>query len=213
MFPCLMSLFVTIVFIGELWILASHPLLVKFKFFYLYYNFFPLFIAINSDYFTNIFIMPSASEMQTVSQPKVNHPEPGCSSSRNCSLEVDSGANKHSDGETSVNNTHMDGSPENNADVSSMQGMDVELRYACEPTSNQEDCSTSGLHQPENPSVLQRYRTLRTGERSKRKRWRGRHDDQDFSYGVPFDECSKQELCTTTPVSGTYISKEQQVLV
>ncbi|KAE7999595.1 hypothetical protein FH972_004003 [Carpinus fangiana] len=152
----------------------------------------------------------SASEMRTVSQPKVNHPEPGCSSSRNCSLEVDSGANKHSDGENSVNNTHMDGSPENNADVSSIRGMDVELRYACEPTSNQEDCSTSGLHQPENPSVQQRYRTLRTGERSKRKRWRGRHDDQDFSYGVPFDECSKQELSTTTLVSSTFISKEQQ---
>jgi hypothetical protein len=52
MFPCLMSLFVNIVFIGELWILASHPLLVKFKFFSLYYNFFfPLFIARNSDNF------------------------------------------------------------------------------------------------------------------------------------------------------------------
>lgn len=175
-------------------------------------QFFPFFIARNSDYFfIKIFMIPS--EMRTGSQPKVNHPEPGCSSSRNCSLEVDSGANKHSDGETSVNNTHMDGSPENNADVSSIRGMDVELRYACEPTSNQEDCSTSGLHQPENPSVQQRYRTLRTGERSKRKRWRGRHDDQDFSYGVPFDECSKQEPSTTTQVSSTFISKEQQVLV
>ena len=102
--------------------------------------------------------MISASDMQTVSEPKVNQPEPGHCSSRNCSLEADSGANKHSEGETSINNTHMvhmDASPENNADVSSRQGVDVELRYACEPTCNYEDCSTSGLHQPENPRVLQ----------------------------------------------------------
>ncbi|KAF5463814.1 hypothetical protein F2P56_013944 [Juglans regia] len=127
------------------------------------------------------------SEMQAILEPKVNQLEPGCSSSRNCSLEVDSGANKHSDGETSINNTHMDGSPENNADVSSMQGMDVELRYACEPSSNHEDCSTSGLHQSENPIALQRYRPHGTGERSKRKRWRGRHDDK---CGMSFDECN-----------------------
>ncbi len=157
--------------------------------------------------------MPSASEMQTVSKPKVNQPEPGYCSSRNCSLEADSGANKHSDGETSINNTHMDGSPANNADVSSRQGMDVELRYTCEPTRNDEDCSTSGLHQLENTRVLQRYRTHGSGERSKRKRWRGRHDDQGFVYGVPFDICSKQELSTTTLVSSTYFSNEQEVLV
>ncbi|GMY11744.1 hypothetical protein FCV25MIE_06983 [Fagus crenata] len=152
----------------------------------------------------------SASEMQTVSKPKVNQPEPGYCSSRNCSLEADSGANKHSDGETSINNTHMDGSPANNADVSSRQGMDVELRYTCEPTRNHEDCSTSGLHQLENTRVLQRYRTHGSGERSKRKRWRGRHDDQGFVYGVPFDICSKQELSTTTLVSSTYFSNEQE---
>lgn len=152
----------------------------------------------------------SASEMQTVSKPKVNQPEPGYCSSRNCSLEADSGANKHSDGETSINNTHMDGSPANNADVSSRQGMDVELRYTCEPTRNDEDCSTSGLHQLENTRVLQRYRTHGSGERSKRKRWRGRHDDQGFVYGVPFDICSKQELSTTTLVSSTYFSNEQE---
>uniref|UniRef100_A0A7N2M070 Uncharacterized protein n=1 Tax=Quercus lobata TaxID=97700 RepID=A0A7N2M070_QUELO len=114
----------------------------------------------------------SASDMQTVSEPKANQPKPGYCSSRNCSLEADSGANKHSDGETSIiNNTHMDAFPENIADVSSRQGVDVELWYACEPTRNYEDCSTSGLHQPENPRVLQRHRTHGTGERSKRKRW------------------------------------------
>ncbi|KAK4584575.1 hypothetical protein RGQ29_022340 [Quercus rubra] len=152
----------------------------------------------------------SASDMQTVSEPKVNQPEPGYCSSRNCSLEADSGANKHSDGEASINNTHMDASPENNADVSSRQGVDVELRYACEPMRNHEDCSTSGLHQPENPRVLQRHRTHGTGERSKRKRWRGRHDDQGLIYGVPFDLRSKQELSTTTLFSSTYISNEQE---
>ncbi|XP_041004010.1 uncharacterized protein LOC121249350 isoform X4 [Juglans microcarpa x Juglans regia] len=156
---------------------------------------------------TSGFMMLSASEMQAILEPKINQLEPGCSSSRNCSLEVDSGANKHSDGETSINNTHMDGSPENNADVSSMQGMDVELRYACEPSSNHEDCSTSGLHQSENPRALQRYRTHGTGERSKRKRWRGRHDDK---CGMSFDESSGLELSTTTLVSSSYTLKEQQ---
>lgn len=116
------------------------------------------------------FMMLSASEMQATLEPKVNQLEPGCSSSRNCSLEVDSGANKHSDGETSINNTRMDGSPENNADVSSMQGMDVELRYACEPASNHEDCSTSGLDVTKSPRVLQRHRTHGSGDRGKRKR-------------------------------------------
>ncbi|KAG2724465.1 hypothetical protein I3760_01G018300 [Carya illinoinensis] len=127
----------------------------------------------------------SASEMQAILEPKVNQLEPRCSSSRNCSLEVDSGANKHSD------------------------GMDVELRYACEPSSNHEDCSTSGLHQSENPRALQRYRTHGTGERSKRKRWRGRHDDK---CGMSFDECNGLELSTTTLVSSSYTLKEQQGL-
>ncbi|XP_035548025.1 uncharacterized protein LOC109003499 isoform X3 [Juglans regia] len=132
---------------------------------------------------TSGFMMLSASEMQAILEPKVNQLEPGCSSSRNCSLEVDSGANKHSD------------------------GMDVELRYACEPSSNHEDCSTSGLHQSENPIALQRYRPHGTGERSKRKRWRGRHDDK---CGMSFDECSGLELSTTTLVSSSYTLKEQQ---
>ncbi|KAG6724959.1 hypothetical protein I3843_02G005200 [Carya illinoinensis] len=139
-----------------------------------------------------------------VLQPKVNQPEPGWSSSRNFSLEVDSSVNKHSDGETSIN---MGGSPENNADVSRMQGTDVELRYACELSSNHDYCSTSGLNVSENPRVLPRYRTHGSGERGKRKRWRGRYDDQ---YGVPFDDCSRQELSTTTLVSSNSISKEQQ---
>lgn len=143
----------------------------------------------------------------SVLQPKVNQPEPGWSSSRNFSLEVDSSVNKHSDGETSIN---MGGSPENNADVSRMQGTDVELRYACELSSNHDYCSTSGLNVSENPRVLPRYRTHGSGERGKRKRWRGRYDDQ---YGVPFDDCSRQELSTTTLVSSNSISKEQQVLV
>lgn len=153
-----------------------------------------------------------ASEIRTASQCKVNLPGPGFSSSRSGSLEVDFCANKHSDAETSVDNTHMGGSPENNADVSSMQGMDVELRYACEPTSNHGDCSTSGLHQPENPKALQRYRTHGTGERTKRKRWKGRHDHQGLVYGVPSDECSRQEFSMTTLVPSTCTSKEQEVI-
>ncbi|XP_044470132.1 uncharacterized protein LOC123199290 isoform X3 [Mangifera indica] len=150
--------------------------------------------------------LASSSGMQTPSKSlKVNQPESGCSS-RNCSLEVDCSTSKHSDGEASISNTNVDASPENNTDVTSMQGTDVELRFAGEPMGSHEDCSTSGSHQPESSKVL-RNRGNGTGERNKRKRWRGRHDDFGYVPDVSHNGCDKQ-----VRGSSSKMSKEQQEL-
>ncbi|KDP31912.1 hypothetical protein JCGZ_12373 [Jatropha curcas] len=150
-----------------------------------------------------------SSGMQTPSEPlKVNQPEPGFCSSRNSSLEVDNITSKLSDAEASISDTHMDASPENNVDLHCAQGGDTELRYACELTSNCEDCSTSGSHQTGVSRVLQRSRSYATGERSKRKRWRGRQDDQDYFSGVSVNGCNKKDFNATATC--TNISKGQQ---
>ncbi|KAG4933566.1 hypothetical protein JHK87_047568 [Glycine soja] len=139
---------------------------------------------------------------------KFNPQDPGYCSSRDCSLELDCNASKHSDGETSVTNAQMDGSPENNTDVTSMRRIDFEVRYASELASIHEDCSTSGSQQHEDASVLQRSRLPGNGERSKRKRWRGRYDDNSYMPNASLEENSKQEHSISTIVST--ISKEKQ---
>lgn len=149
------------------------------------------------------------SGMQTLSEPlKVNQPEHGCYSSRNFSLEGDHATSKHSDDEISVSNAHIDGSAENNMDANSTQGTDIELRYACESTSHCEDCSTSGSHQPGISKILRRNRNYVTGERSKRKRWRGRQDDQYYISCVSFNGCKQDFNAIAT---STTVSMEQQV--
>lgn len=140
--------------------------------------------------------------MQNVSSSlKVNQSELEYCSSRNCSFEVDYATSKLSDGEISVSNSRVDSSPENIADVTSSQGTDIELRYALEPASNREDCSTSDSIHVGNSRTLQVNKNRGIVERSKRKRWRGRHDDR---------ELHEQELSSTT-VAGTTMPKEQQV--
>ncbi|KAK9284706.1 hypothetical protein L1049_023882 [Liquidambar formosana] len=153
---------------------------------------------------------PSSSGMQTLSEHlKVHQSEAGYCSSRNCSVEEDCGTRKHSDCETSIGDAHMDGSVEVNADVPSLQGTDVEVRYTNEPTNHHDDCSTSGTHQLEKSRIVQRNRIYGTGERSRRKRWRGRHDNLDFIPDVSFNGSSEQELrgyypgCTHNYVKGT----------
>ncbi|OMO56684.1 hypothetical protein CCACVL1_26345 [Corchorus capsularis] len=125
------------------------------------------------------------SGMHVLSEPsKVNQPdkqESGYSSSQDCSHDVDYSGAKCSNSQTS-----------GITDPSSMQGTDGELRYASEPANNLEDCSTSGSNQSENSRIL-RNRSHVTGERSKRKRWRGRHDDLDFISDIDFNRSCKQE--------------------
>jgi len=154
----------------------------------------------------------ASGKQQPISEPvKFNQQDPGYCSSRDCSLEIDCNASKHSDGETSVTNAQMDGSPENNADVTSMRQVDFEVRYASELTSIHEDCSTSGSQQHEDAAALQRSRLPGNGERSKRKRWRGRYDDNSYMPNASLEEHSKQEHSISTVVST--ISKEKQVYV
>ncbi|KAJ7952878.1 CTLH LisH motif-containing protein [Quillaja saponaria] len=131
-------------------------------------------------------IVDSASGRQTILEPmKVSQLDASYCSSRDGSLEVDFTSTKLSDGETSVSNARMDASPENNADVSSMQGIDVEVRHVSGPASNHEDCSTSGSQQQENLRVLRRNRVHGNGE------------------------CNQEQNMSTT-VSSTNISKEKQ---
>lgn len=153
-------------------------------------------------------ISSPVSGVRTLSEPlKVDQPDPGYSSSRSCSLEVDCETNKHSDGESSISNAHMNNSPEINADVVGTPRTDVEIRYSCEPTGNRDDCSTSETHRPENSRVLQRHRSHGTGERSKRKRWRGRYDKHDYVPDV------QQEFTATTLAIGTNLLGGQQVFI
>ncbi|XP_065874321.1 uncharacterized protein [Euphorbia lathyris] len=128
----------------------------------------------------------SGSAMQTSDPLKGNLQELNHCSSRNCSLQVDS-TGKHSDGETFMSIARADSSPENIVDVNSPQGTDAELRCFCDSTTNNEECSTSGSHQTGVFKVLQRHRNYAIGERSKRKRWRGRQDDQDYISEVSFN--------------------------
>ncbi|KAG7027064.1 hypothetical protein SDJN02_11073 [Cucurbita argyrosperma subsp. argyrosperma] len=152
------------------------------------------------------------SGMQNLSSSsKVNQSELEYCSSRNTSFEVDYATSKLSDGEISVSNSRVDSSPENIADVTSSQGNnEVELRYASEPTSNREDCSTSDSIHVGNSRTLQANKNCGIVERSKRKRWRGRHDDREL-HDVSYSGCSKAELSTIT-VASTTMSKEQQNL-
>ncbi|XP_059640086.1 uncharacterized protein LOC132282429 isoform X2 [Cornus florida] len=131
------------------------------------------------------------------------------SPSGNCSLDVESGASKNSNSETSINNARMNSSPEINVDMVSMHGTETEERYPSETTSNHEDCSTSGKNHTENSRVSQRSRIHGIGERSKRKRWRGRHENLDSIPDI-LSGSSKQDLSTTTLTLSTSASKEHQ---
>ena len=147
--------------------------------------------------------------MQTHSErSKVNQQET-ISSSGNSSLEIDHVISKFTDGDPSISNTQLDGSSENNIVVNIKQGVDVELRYTGDSASNCEDCSTSGSHHPGVPKVIHRNRNYVTGERSKRRRWRGRRDEEDFISGVSFNRCNKQDLSSST--TSTMSSSKQQV--
>lgn len=124
---------------------------------------------------------------------------------------MDCSISKNSDVETSVSNTIMDGSSENNTDVISIQGADVELRFTGGPTGSNEDCSTSGSHQPESSRVL-RSRSHGSGERNKRKRWRERQDDFCYNPEISLGGCNKRELNSSTLIPSTIMSREQQVI-
>ncbi|XP_057979411.1 uncharacterized protein LOC131165526 [Malania oleifera] len=152
---------------------------------------------------------PPVSGMQILSG-SFNQPEPGYCLSRSYSTEMGCGTSRNLDGEISTN-ACLGGPPETNADLMSMQDTDVEVRYPCETMGNHDDCSTSGMHEPEKLRDVQRNRNHVTGERSNRKRWRGRHD-KIVTPNALYGESSKQELKSAVPVADRSLLNERQVL-
>lgn len=65
-----------------------------------------------------------------------------------------------------------------------LQDTDTEERYPGEVTSGSEDCSTSGTHQSKSFKILPKSRGHVSGERNKRKRWRGRGEELNLLYNV-----------------------------
>ncbi|XP_058097077.1 uncharacterized protein LOC131242454 isoform X3 [Magnolia sinica] len=158
--------------------------------------------------------LPSAAGLQTPTRSsKVYQADLGSSSSRDCSsFNMDCGTGRNSDGETSVNNVDMEGSQEATTDAVSTRGHDVELRYAHEVAGNRDDCSTSETHQSGTCGRRSpRSRSHATGERSRRKRWRGRVERLEVTPDFSFVETSKQELVAPTPESNASRLEEEQV--
>ncbi|XP_073018780.1 uncharacterized protein [Primulina eburnea] len=123
-----------------------------------------------------------------------------CCLSQNCSLVSDS--------DMSVNNTHAEGYSETRIDMLGKPNAYMEERYCSNSTNLNKDCSTSGRHQPDDHKVVQRNRSPGTGERSKRRRWRGRNENQEFvtgsfKHGLIVNKClsdTKMDLNTSAAV-------------
>lgn len=125
---------------------------------------------------------------------------------------MDFETSKHSDGETSVSNVDVQGGLEFTTDAASTQGPDVELRFSHEATGNRDDCSTSGTHMSGNRGRrLPRSRSHATGERIRRKRWRGRTERLETIVDVPSVEICRQEVATSALDLGGNTLEEEQV--
>ncbi|KAL3813608.1 hypothetical protein ACJIZ3_014876 [Penstemon smallii] len=133
----------------------------------------------------------------------VDQLNPGSCLSENCSI----GSNS----DMSITSGHMEGSLQSKVDVMSTQHAEVEMRYPCDITSPNEDCSTSGTRQPEEKKVAQRRRSG-TGERGKRKRWRGRKEDLEF-ISEAFTGSVQHELSPTKVLGGTNIDIQKSSMM
>ncbi|KZV45991.1 hypothetical protein F511_10681 [Dorcoceras hygrometricum] len=131
----------------------------------------------------------------------VDQLEPGCLS-QNCS--VVSGS------DMSLNNTHVEGCLETRIDMVGMQNAYMEERYCSNSNNLNKDCSTStsGTRQPDEHKVVLRNRSPGNGERSKRRRWRGRNENQEFNIG----RC-KHELNVTKSLGDTNMDLNTSVVV
>ncbi|KAK4416210.1 hypothetical protein Salat_2446500 [Sesamum alatum] len=119
----------------------------------------------------------------------VDQSEPGSSLSENCSI--------GSDSDMSVSSAHTEGS-QSKMDLVSTQNADMEVRYPCDTTSLNKDCSTSRTRQPEDKKVVQRNRSPGTGERGKRKRWRGRNEDPEIVSEALTGSCKHDDFKKST---------------
>lgn len=130
--------------------------------------------------------------------------------STDCSLEMESEVHKRSDGK--IISAHKDSCSDNDGGLVNIQSAHVEQRCACEETINREICSTSGCHQFISMS-LQGSRSHRSGERGKRKRWRGRSGDLSHMSDIFYDGSSKSDLCATVSSAGTNILQGKEVIL
>ncbi|KAL6551712.1 hypothetical protein OROGR_007866 [Orobanche gracilis] len=112
-----------------------------------------------------------------------------------------------SDSDMSVGSTQMEGS-QRKSELISTQHVDMEVRYPCETTSFNKDCSTSRARQPEDSKVVQSNRSLGTGERRKRKRWMGRDENLEIVSKTFSGRC-KNELNTTNLFGSTHTDFEE----
>lgn len=129
---------------------------------------------------------PGSGEFADNGRLHHNQLDPMCSLLSNGLNEADFASNKHSDGESSITNTHVDGSE----DGTNMQETEQDLRFSSDITSNLEDCSTSCYNPPKSLKITQRLRSHGDGGRRGRKRWRGR-DVKDSHYD---DSISKEDI-------------------
>ncbi|CAI9763297.1 unnamed protein product [Fraxinus pennsylvanica] len=86
------------------------------------------------------------------------------------------------------------------------------LPYPCDTTNPNEDCSTSGTLQPETVEVVQRNRSHGTGVRNKRKRWRGRHEQKEYSSEI-LSGSRKHEPSATSLLGNTNLTSEDSSMV
>ncbi|KAI3904093.1 hypothetical protein MKW92_001010 [Papaver armeniacum] len=127
-----------------------------------------------------------ASDMQSLGRSSITcEPDPSNGSSLDCSINMDVALNERG-------------------------GVDVERRVAYETESNREDCSTSS---PENFKNFQKNRGHGTGERSGRKRWRGRNEGLEVSPDISLTGTSKQKLSDRDHAADIFMSNEKQVSV
>ncbi|CAN1350312.1 Glucose-induced degradation protein 8 homolog [Linum perenne] len=139
---------------------------------------------------------------------KIHQSERNHMTSQKYSPEVDQATSKNPDSQNVVIMMPMDVSSENDVDADRMPGTVTELRYASESARKCADCCTSGIQQPIISKVVQRNRNYTNGERSKRKRWRGRQDDQEYLSGIA--SCttfSKQDLDAVTTSTNVGLDK------
>ncbi|XP_026455829.1 uncharacterized protein LOC113356814 isoform X2 [Papaver somniferum] len=150
--------------------------------------------------------LSSGHDMQSLGRSSITcEPDPSNGSSLDCSINMDVQPCKDSDGETSVCNPDSIGTQEMN-----VRGGDVERRVAYETESNREDCSTSS---PENFKNFQKNRGHGTGERSGRKRWRGRNEGLEVGPDISLTGTSKQKLSDRDHAADIFMSDEKQVSV
>ncbi|CAI9110153.1 OLC1v1010132C5 [Oldenlandia corymbosa var. corymbosa] len=117
---------------------------------------------------------------------------PGSCSSQNNVIEGDCGSIKAPDGELSHGNANLNGSNEGQAHFMTTHTKDIVERYPSGTSNCQELCSTSGTYQPCSLKVQQKNRNKGCGERNKRKRWRGRHEEIECITEV-ISGCNREE--------------------